>query len=723
MRVPAFIVLSLAILAGAIHAADTPPAPGLSVAPSLIAISPDCAVARIEECAAPAYTTLVVTYTVEAPRMERWGGLVVNVGEKIDGRLLSRKRFTWAELQSGKPQGPEYVTARTSRPTVSASVHMVFSEDGGTAAMVLVSGGLLQGDTIQVRLGDTGAGGPGMRVPGLPSKQMVLVRESLDGISPFERLDVRYGMPLPRVETHGGQADQFMVSLPSEAVIGEAIPVTVRAMAGREGMDASSVPVRDHQGPLVLEASDPLAEIPDEVSFSGAERGVLMVPVVFHTPGLHRIQAGEDLPSSGVGGSGPAGISNPVLVTRRPAELRTLWGQLHVHSGRSHDGSGRTEDAFLAARDETGYDFLAVTDHCNSPGYNFYTAARIADSFDEPGRFTAFRGYEWTAPMGHRQVIFADSTAETAACEVLGPDVTGVILAPELEDIDREAQARRALLVVHHPLWNGPWDNTFDDFTLGDPAEPTATQRLLEIHSQHGRSEFYDNEPYVIHGNRDEQQPPSVPASYQDALRLGFRLGVVAGSDNHQAQADSWTGFTLGPDNRRYSRKGITAVLAGEVSRDAIFAAFQDGRTYATTGARTRLRVTGNGSPMGSRVRSGRAVMIRVEVAGTAPLDEIVLIRNGGELETAWTVLPETRDACVVFRDHLHDDAATSYYVRVRQADDHLAWSSPLWYEFSPDSQRSPWPGGGAGSGRDSGVKVQSCAGGQPGSRQVSPDR
>jgi hypothetical protein len=650
--------------------------------------------------------------------MERHGGLIVALGEKIAGRYRSYKRFVWAPLQSAHPLASEYVTASTSRPGVTAEALIVSTEDGGTAAKVLVDGVLLQGDTIEVRLGETRAGGPGMRVPGLPTKQMILVRESLDGISPFECVNAKYGVQFPVVETHGGQADQFMVSLPSEAVVGEAVDVTVRAMAGREGMYANSVPVRDHQGSLVLEASDPLAEIPQPVMFSGTERGVLRVPVVFHTTGLHRIRAAVDAQASGDGG--PGGISNPVMVSRRPAALRTLWGQLHVHSGRSHDGMGRTEDAFLSARDEAGYDFVAVSDHCNSPGYDFQAAGRIADVYDESGHFAAFRAYEWTAPVGHRHVILPDSAADTAPCEVLAPDVKGLVLAPDLADVDREAQARGALLVAHHTLWFGRWDNPLVDFTLGDPAQPPVTQRLLEIHSHHGRSEYYDNEPYVIHGNREKQQPPSVPASFQDALRLGFQLGVVAGSDAHQAQADAWTGFSFGPDNRRYSRKGITAVLADEISRESIFAALWKRRTYATTGARLRLRVTGNGMPMGSRVRSGPAVKIRVEVAGTAPLDEIVLIRDGGEMEAAWSAPRETSEACMVFRDRLPDGEATSYYVRVRQADNHLAWSSPLWYKFAPEGRPGDWPGRGAASGRSlSGIKIERCPPGQTASGQA----
>jgi hypothetical protein len=151
-------------------------------------------------------------------------------------------------------------------------------------------------------------------------------------------------------------------------------------------------------------------------------------------------------------------------------------------------------------------------------------------------------------------------------------------------------------------------------------------------------------------------------------------------------------------------------VLADQVSRKAIFEALRSRRTYGTTGARLRLRVTGNGLPMGSRVRSGRAVAIRVEVAGTAPLAEIVLVKNGGEVEAAWSAPPGAESACLVFRDRLAGGVESSYYVRVRQVDEHLAWSSPFWYEFVPDGLpgQPTWHDAGGGPAL-TGIRIQPC--------------
>ena len=163
-------------------------------------------------------------------------------------------------------------------------------------------------------------------------------------------------------------------------------------------------------------------------------------------------------------------------------------------------------------------------------------------------------------------------------------------------------------------------------------------------------------------------------------MRLGWQLGVTAGSDHHLAQAGAWIGINFGTSRVRYSRHGVTAVLSPENTRASLFQALKERRTYGTTGARIRLRVTGNGKPMGSLVSATGAALIKVDVAATAPLLDITLIRDGLEGTAVWTAPKGVEHACIQFRDLTRDSSPTSYYVRIHQEDEHFAWSSPLWY-------------------------------------------
>jgi hypothetical protein len=602
-------------------------------------------------------------------------------------------RFRWGRLQATRPFDPGYVTAVTSLPGVRAEVMVVNDADGGTEALVLPGASLPAGEQIVVTLGAVEAGGPGMGIPGMPLTVSAMVRENLTGPGgAFQYLDRKYGIQFPTVEVHGGTLDHFQFTLPSEATLGEDVVLTIRAMAGTEGMESNRLIVRDHVGTVSLASSDLQARLPGSVTFTAADRGVRRVPVAFFTTGFHLVGAGRDAgwwrPSPADGGES----SNPILVTASPAPQRTLWGILHLHSGRSRDGAGETENAFVSARDDAGLDFLAVSEHCNTLGYDHAELAALVDAFDQPGRFTTFRAYEWSNLIeGHRHVIYPDDAAHAVPCEEVLQPTSGLFLAARLEELDAAAAAQGAITLVHHAMWRGSRRSPIQAFTLGDPDNPPLTQKLFEIYSTHGRSEFFDNNPYLPHGDLQAQHPPWVPSSFQDALGLGYQFGVTAGTDNHLALADADGGFQFNTDKVRYARQGLTAVLSGQVSREDIFAALEQRRVYGTTGARIRLRVEGNGRPMGSRLDNAGPAQLFIQVAGTAAVARIVVLRDGADEIVRWEPGTGSRLACLRVRDLVDRQVEHSYYVRVEQADSHMAWSSPIWYAPSR-GQRPGWP-------------------------------
>ena len=689
---PALLLLALGALA-ALPAAAGPSAPEIAFSPALVPVTDHCAFSGPPLCDEPAHTTMTLTYTLGAD-MAIGGGIGVSLGNVLGGRYRRRMRFRWGNLQITRPGNAGYVTASTSRSDVAAQVMVVRDAERGTEALVMPDGALRIGDQIVVSLGATDGGGPGLRIPGMPLTVSVMVRENLTGPGgTFEYLDRKHDIPFPTVEVHGRSLDHFQLSLPSEAMLGQEVVLTIRAMAGTEGIESNTLIVRDHVGTLALASSDPEATLPAAVIFTAADRGVRRVPVAFHTRGATVVSVGANAGLSMAPSATSGGTSNPIMVGAWRVAPRTLWGILHVHSGRSRDGAGETENAFVSARDEAGLDFLAVSEHCNTVGYNHHELTSLVDTFDEPGRFTAFRAYEWSNLIeGHRHVIYPDAAHQDAPCEEILENTSGLLLAPTLQDLDAAAAAQGAITLVHHSLWRGRNAAFHSAFRFGDPAAEPPTQKLFEIYSTHGRSEFFDNTPYLMHGNAETQRPPSVASSFQDALGLGFHLGVTAGTDNHLSLADAGAGFGFNTSSVRYGRQGLTAVLAGEVSRAAIFEALERRRVYGTTGARIRLRFRGHSRPMGSSVRNAGPANLFIQVAGTAELTRIVVIRDGHHEIVRWEPDDASTLACLRVRDFSNRDVEHSYYVRVEQIDEHLAWSSPIWYAPAP-GRRHGWPG------------------------------
>jgi hypothetical protein len=143
-----------------------------------------------------------------------------------------------------------------------------------------------------------------------------------------------------------------------------------------------------------------------------------------------------------------------------------------------------------------------------------------------------------------------------------------------------------------------------------------ALEKLVEIYSDWGRFEWM----------------------LEDALRQGYRVGVVANSDGHKGRpgASHPGASTFG------AYGGLTCVLADALTRDAVFAALRARRCYAVSAAqRIHVELLVNGLSMGAegRIASGRPVAITGRVLGTGPIERIDVFRG---LELLRTVTPYT---------------------------------------------------------------------------------
>jgi hypothetical protein len=363
------------------------------------------------------------------------------------------------------------------------------------------------------------------------------------------------------------------------------------------------------------------------------------------------------------------------------SERRLLVADLHNHSLLS-DGEGDPRTAFAQMR-AAGLDVAALTDHASIPRHvagglrredypsaagfplvrtapssldeaEWQAAGRLADTHDEPGAFTAMRGFEWTEPwLGHVNVWFSEA--------FLPVTTPGTVVG--LHDW-LVADEPSALFGYNHP---GREDGRFEDFR----PHPRLRERMVSLEV------FNRYDDYVAVGVRHGRASPLL-----ECLRAGWRPGLSGVSDEH------------GRDYGLHG-KGRTGVWAPEHSRDGVRAAMLERRTFATREVGLSLHATLDAAPMGARARPG---MLEVELDATAdwadsdvraqvlvdaggPLPEVVLEasldpfgRTGldaGVLERyPWAVLrivaAGTRDPSVGLADHPLAQRA-------------LAYASPWW--------------------------------------------
>jgi hypothetical protein len=130
------------------------------------------------------------------------------------------------------------------------------------------------------------------------------------------------------------------------------------------------------------------------------------------------------------------------------------------------------------------------------------------------------------------------------------------------------------------------------------------------------------------------------------------------------------------------TRSGLVAVYAEELTREALWRAFFERRTYATNGSRMAVDFTVNGTPMGGELSAAPSDPLAFRMWGRLDglLDRVELVRN-----------TETIQRFVIGRNRVpefefeHEEPApsepTAYYMRVLQEDGGAAWTSPVWVD------------------------------------------
>lgn len=338
---------------------------------------------------------------------------------------------------------------------------------------------------------------------------------------------------------------------------------------------------------------------------------------------------------------------------------RPLFGAIHFHTRFSGDGGRPMADAYRYARDVLNLDFAAATDHTPAPYWE--EIVEINEAFDDPGAFATLPAWEWSTDDGHANLYLrsADSDAR--------PDAA--YDGEHAYDVDWPGDA---IMAPHHT--NQRSDELTDDgqhyWHEYDWSVPNDRMGFVEIHQTRGNFEADEVDPAW------RIKTGGIGASVRDALARGYRLGFVAGTDNHTGYPTRGAIGSHGDVVGRYV--GLTGVHAGERTREAIWDALAARRTYATTGVPIRVAVAVNGAPMGGVVPADSTPTVDARLYGTAPVERVEIVADG---ETVWETAPDDREVHIQ-DEPLPDPGDPGYwYLRLRQADDHMAWASPVWLD------------------------------------------
>ena len=292
-----------------------------------------------------------------------------------------------------------------------------------------------------------------------------------------------------------------------------------------------------------------------------------------------------------------------------------------------------------------------------TPGYRgaWQETIDAAEAYNEPGRFTAFIGYEWTSNTGgnnlHRNVIFRDNGDKAAQVEPFtvyppyGSD--NPVGLWDWMDAYQKKTGGRVLAIAHNGnLSNGlmfPMVEAFGKKVDRVYAETRARwERLYEVTQTKGdgeahpflspNDEFADFERWDK-GNLDgsvAKKKEMLELEYaRSALKNGLKLeqslgvnpykfGMIGSSDAHTGltamEEDNFFGKTTpqepSPERLRATfvknpetgvtimdwevlASGYAAVWATENTREALWDAMARRETYATTGSRVLVRFFG----------------------------------------------------------------------------------------------------------------------------------
>ena len=517
-----------------------------------------------------AWTTLELVYTAGHFGIDDLGGL------KISFRSASDQ----TPPQFDQPKAPGYTTVTASN---GARLNASYSKNSnirpwGNTLHIKCLNFLSEGDTITVRLGDKSGGSPGTRMQTFRE----YAHEYRVHVDAFATYDFVVLPPerQPIIALLPGPVARHIAILPTLRQVGEDFALGLKAE------DLWGNPTDADQADYTLHSSMPVEGLPKRISMIKAIDGVLRLE------GL-RVKHEGDLRVEMLNDAGQCVARSNSLRLQDVCDTRHYWSDMHGQSGETV-GTNTARQYFAFGR------YKALIDICGHQGNDFQITDsfwadlnQLTAEFDEPGRFLAVPGYEWSGNTSvggdhnvwyrtegrpiyraHRALVMEDSTDENVCLDAKE-------LFARLKDED-------ALVVAHV-------GGRYADISFAHDAK---LEPSVEVHSAWGTFDWI----------------------FEDARKAGYRVGIVAASDGHKGRV----GASYPGAGKFGSLGGLTCHLMSSLDRDSLFSAFRRRRHYATTGCRPFIDV---------RVPYLKDAMCRVsdtesESVSTALIGDILTCKN-----------------------------------------------------------------------------------------------
>ncbi len=458
-------------------------------------------------------------------------------------KLAFRTHSDMTPLQMDDPTAPGYLTVETSNNAL-IEVDISYKRNlrpWGHSITVLCKEFLKPGDEITFRVGDQRQGSPGVRTQTHIEAEHQF-RITVDAFATVDYTPLEEDKQ-PFITIVPGKASVWKALLPTLRQVGQPFRFIVKPE------DRWGNPSDQFTGVVSLKANNPIKGLPEKVTFNSGDFSVVLDDLVIDEEGDYHIDVLID--------EAVVARSNPLRI-KSSSPFSHYWSDMHGQSGETI-GSGSARDYFFFAKYRS---FVDITGHQGNDFQitdDFWSEINsLTAEFNDEGTFLALPGYEWSGNTGlggdhnvwyrtegrpiyrSSRAIIRDKTRPESDCH----DVTELFEALEGEDV----------LVVPHV------GGRFADVTYAHDAR---VEPSVEVHSSWGTFDW------IVH----------------DALAMGYRIGIVAGSDGHKGRP----GASYPGDAKFGSYGGLTCHLLPELTRDSLFKEFRQRHHYATTGCRLYL--------------------------------------------------------------------------------------------------------------------------------------
>ena len=536
-----------------------------------------------ENIAAGAWGTWELVYHV--------GRLGVDDGGRVF--LLFNAVADWSRFQFDDPRAAGYVSVRTDGDARVAA-HRNPRHAGprpywGGIIITVREGNLVRGDKVFITLGDRSGGSPGIRAPTIVSHLAHEFRFMVDPLNAVNPVRVKDS---PKTRIAGAETAQLQALWPSEATSGGQTWLLVKAK------DRWGNPAKSYTGTVLINAQG-FRNLPATYQFTENDEG-------FHRfDNIAVPEAGEYVITIADTRDSNLSAQTNVMVVTNDMDLRPYCGDLH---GQHIRGSSSLHQYASYARGFAGIDFMswAVNDF-HQTGATWDAIQETGRTFNQPGRFVVFPGYEWSGTTGrggdHNVIYLADNQPLYRSAYV-EHDLRGYDHATDRYTVDALIRSLTPDNVFLMPHIGGRRANL--DFF--DPE----MMPFIEIYSDHGQFEWF----------------------LEEALARGLKAGFTASSDDVYGKP----GDSIPGDRLFAVHGGITCVYAESLDRQDLWHAFKARRVYGTTGERMQLRFKTGNHWLGEEIQKTEPPVFTVETGGTAGIERVEVFRG---TEVAYTHRPE----------------------------------------------------------------------------------